>query len=112
MYGEWFYTTDYGIFGHEVKATERSPPDNLTQWIITQSKGFTRKGNEKISRSVMAYLYLVLSSQVQARSTIVGNLASAVDAQQFFKDTFKSLINEDLSIDIKKYQCYSMHYQN
>ena len=46
MYGDWFYTTDYGIFGHEVKATERSPPDNLTQWIITQSKGFTRKGNE------------------------------------------------------------------
>ena len=24
-----------GIFGHEVKATERSPPDNLTRWIIT-----------------------------------------------------------------------------
>ena len=30
MYGKWFYTTDYGIFGHEAKATERSPPDNLT----------------------------------------------------------------------------------
>ena len=35
MYGDWFYTTDYAIFGHEVKATERSPPDNLTRWIIT-----------------------------------------------------------------------------
>ena len=84
MYGEWFYTTDYGIFGHEVKATERSPPDNLTRWIITQSKGFTRKGIEKISRSVMAYVYLVLSVQVQARSTIVGNSAPAVDSQQLF----------------------------
>ena len=52
----------------------------------------------------MAYVYLVLSSQVQARSTIVGNSAPAVDAQQLFKDTFKSLINEDLSIDIGKYQ--------
>ena len=31
MYGEWFYTTDYSICGHEVKATKRSPPDNLTQ---------------------------------------------------------------------------------
>ena len=31
MHGDWFYTTDYGIFGHEVKATERSPPDNLTR---------------------------------------------------------------------------------
>ena len=52
----------------------------------------------------MAYVYLVPSSQVQARSTIVGNSAPAVDAQQLFKDTFKSLINEDLSIDIEKYQ--------
>ena len=25
MHGDWFYMTDYGIFGHEVKATERSP---------------------------------------------------------------------------------------
>ena len=26
MHGDWFYTTDHDIFGHEVKATERSPP--------------------------------------------------------------------------------------
>ena len=57
----------------------------------------------------MAYVYLVLSSQVQARSTIVGNSAPAVDAQQLFKDTFKSLINEDLSIDIEKYQGVLKH---
>ena len=30
MHKDWFYMTDYGIFGHEVKATERSPADNLT----------------------------------------------------------------------------------
>ena len=29
MYGDWFYTRDYAIFSHEVKATERSPLDNL-----------------------------------------------------------------------------------
>ena len=52
----------------------------------------------------MGYVYLVLSSQAQAKSTIVGNSASTVDAQQLFKDTFKSLINEDVSIDIEKYQ--------
>ena len=49
-----------------------------------------------------AYVYLVLTSQVQARSARVGNSAPAVDAQQHFKDTFKSLINEDLCIDIEK----------
>ena len=92
MYGNWFYTTDYAIFGHEWKATERSPPDNLPRWIMTQSKGFTKKGIEQISRSVRAYVYLVLSSQVQARSSIVGNSAPAVDAQKVFKNTFKELI--------------------
>ena len=106
MYGDWFYTTDYAIFGHEVKATERSPPDNLTRWIMTQSKGFTKKAIEKISRSVRAYVYIVLTSQVQARSSIVGNSAPAVDAQKVFKSTFKELINEDYSIgtDIERYQ--------
>ena len=91
IYGDWFYMTGYGIFGHEVKATKWSPPDNLIRWIITQSKRFTRKGIEKISRSVRAYVYLVLTSQVQARSSIVGNSAPAVDAQQVFKSTFKIL---------------------
>ena len=59
-----------------------------------------------ISRSVRAYVYLVLTSQVQARSSIVGNSAPAVDAQQVFKSTFKALINEDYSIaiDIERYQ--------
>ena len=56
MYEDWFYTTDYGTFGHEVNTTERSPSDNLTRWIITQYKGFTRKGIEQISRSVRAYV--------------------------------------------------------
>ena len=44
LHGDWFYLTGCGIFGHEVKATRRSPPDNLTRWIITQSEGFIRKG--------------------------------------------------------------------
>ena len=29
MYGDWFYTTDYANFGHEVKAAKRSPPKIL-----------------------------------------------------------------------------------
>ena len=104
MYGDWFYTADYAIFCHEVKTTERSPPDNHAGWIITQSKGFTKNGIEKISRSVMAYVYLVLSSQVNARSTTAGNSAPAVGAQKVFKHAFNFSIREDLSIDTKKYQ--------
>ena len=43
MHGDWFYPKDYGIFGHEVKATERSPPDNLTRWTATRSRGLTER---------------------------------------------------------------------
>ena len=93
LHGDWFYMTGYCSFGHEVKALKRSPADNLTRWIITQSKGFTRKGIEKINRSVRAYIYLVFISQAWARSSIVGNSAPVVDAQQVFKSTFKTLIN-------------------
>ena len=99
MYGDWFYTTDYAVFGHNFQAKERSPPENLTRKSDTQSKGFTRKGIEN----------LVLSSQVKARSTIVGNSVPAVDAQKLFKGTFRSLIIGDLSIDTKKYQGVQEH---
>ena len=52
------------------------------------------------------YVYLVLTSQVQARSNIVDNSTPAVDAQKVFKSTFNALINEDYSIGIntERYQ--------
>ena len=39
---EWdfLFTKTYGNFGYIAKARPRSPPDNLTRWIITQSKSF------------------------------------------------------------------------
>ena len=45
-------------------------------------------------------------SQAQGRSSVVGNSASAVDAQEVFKNTFKALLDEDYSIsnDIQRYQ--------
>ena len=51
------------------------------------------------------YVYLVFTSQVQKRSSIVGNSAPVADVQQVFKSTFKALINEDYSIaiDIERY---------
>ena len=59
-----------------------------------------------MSRSVRAYVYLVLTSQVQARSSIVGNSAPAVDSQIALKGMFKALVNEVYSIDndIERYQ--------
>ena len=73
---------------------------------MTQSKGFARKGIEKISRSVRAYVYLVLTFQVQARSSMVDSSVPLADAQHVFRSTFKVQINEDYSttIDIEQYQ--------
>ena len=53
-------------------------PDSMTRWIIEASVGFTDVGLLRISESVRAYEYLILSSQASARSGIVGNTASAI----------------------------------
>ena len=52
-----------------------------------------------------AYVYFVLTSQVQARPSIVGNSAPAVDAPQVLKGMFKALIKEaySIGIDIERY---------
>ena len=52
-------------------------PDSMTRWIIEKSVGFTDVRLYRISESVRAYAYLILSSQASARSGIVGNTASA-----------------------------------
>ena len=44
-----------------------------------------REGINKVSKSVRAYVYLVLTSEVEGRSVIVFNSASAVDVQQVFE---------------------------
>ena len=49
-------------------------PDSMTHWIIEKSQGFTDVGLLRISESVRAYAYLILSSQASARSSIVGIL--------------------------------------
>ena len=55
-------------------------PDSMTRWIIEKSVGFTDLRLLRISESVRAYAYLILSSQAYARSSIVGNTASALTA--------------------------------
>ena len=81
-------------------------PDSMTRWIIQKSVGFTDVGLLRISESVRAYAYLILSSQASARSSIVGNTASALTAQSAFLNNFENVVNSrvDISEDIKCYQ--------
>ena len=78
----------------------------MTRWIIETSVGFTDVGLLKISESVRAYAYLILSSQTSARSGIVGNTASALTAQSAFLNNFEDIVNRrvDIKEDIKRYQ--------
>ena len=64
-------------------------PDSMTRWIIEKSQGFTDIGLLRISESVRANAYLILSSQASARSSIVGNTASALTAQSAFLNNFE-----------------------
>ena len=81
-------------------------PDSMTQWIIEGSVGFTNVGLYKISESVRAYAYLILSSQASARSSIIGNMASALSTQSAFLNNFENIVNRrvDIREDIKHYQ--------
>ena len=81
-------------------------PDSMTWWIIEKSVGFTDVGLLRMSESVRAYAYLILSSQASARSSIVGNTASALTAQSGFLNNFDYIVNRkvDLREDIKHYQ--------
>ena len=81
-------------------------PDSMTRWIIEKSDGFTDVGLYRISESVRAYAYLILSSQASARSGVVGNTASALTTQSAFLNNFEDIVNRrvDIREDIKHYQ--------
>ena len=78
----------------------------MTRWIIETSVGFTDVGLLRISESNRAYAFLILSSQASARSSIVGNTASALTAQSAFLNNFENVANRRVYIreDIKRYQ--------
>ena len=68
-------------------------PDSMTRWIIEGSVGFTDVGLLRISESIRAFAYLILSSQASARSGIVGNTDSALTAQSAFWGYFEDIVN-------------------
>ena len=60
--------------------------------------GFTDVGLLRISESVRAYAFLILSSQASAWSSIVGNMASALTAQSAFLNNFEDIVNRSVNI--------------
>ena len=74
---QFYWTYQHGIHWPD----DYIGPDSMTRWILEKSVGFTDIGLLRISESVRAYAYLILSSLASARSSIVENTASALTAQ-------------------------------
>ena len=80
--------------------------NDWTRWIMNSSHGFTKYGLEKISESIRAYSYLMLTSQASARHGILGDTAQSLAAQRIFYDNLEDVINKVVSLedDIGRYQ--------
>ena len=91
-------TGKYGNYSYE--------HNDWSRWIMNSSHGFTKSGVEKISESIRAYSYLVLTSQAAARHGILGDTAPALVAQRIFYDNLEDVINKVVSLedDIGRYQ--------
>ena len=78
-------------------------PGSMTFWIIEKSQGFTDVGLLRISESVRAYMYSILSLQASTRSGIVQNTVSALTVQKAFLNNFENVVNciVDIREDIK-----------
>ena len=86
---KFYWTYQHGIHWPD----DYIGPNSMTQWIIEASVGLTDVGLYKISESVRAYAYLILSSQASARSSIIANTASALTAQSAFLNNFGDIVN-------------------
>ena len=81
-------------------------PNSMTHWIIEKSQGFIDTRLLRISESIKAYGYLILSLQASARSHSLGNTISALTAQKAFLNNIQNVVNQrvDIQEDIKWYQ--------
>ena len=80
--------------------------NNWSRWIMNSSNGFTKQGLEKISESIRAYSYLILSSQAAARHGILGITAQSLAAQRIFYDNLEDVVNKAVSLeaDVGRFQ--------
>jgi len=97
---------DEGSWGGN-KIDHISPLEKHPYWyfLLNESKGLTRAGLSRLNQSIEAYVYCILGSQVNTRSSIYGDGGSAVETQKVFLQLFESsIIETDISKSIQRYQ--------
>ena len=98
---KFYWTYQWGV----TWPNDHIGPDSMTWWIIEKSQGFTDVGLYRISESVRAYVYLILSSQASMRSGIVRNTVSALTAPSAFLNNFENVGNRRVDIQ-EDFNCY------
>ena len=74
-------------------------------FVAPVSYGLTKAGQARINQSIECFRYTVLGSQVDLRSTILGDTGSAIEVQREFMNLFESgIINNNLSKSVQRFQ--------
>ena len=118
------HQTGYGIWQKENSGYLKTPfkfvngfKESLVAWvdrdikypfnyfITREGKGLTMAGLSRLNRSIEAYVYCILGSQVNTRSSIIGNSGSSEETHQEFLVLFESsIIENDITKSIQRYQ--------
>ena len=84
---------------------DQGAENQLEHFVPDHCNGLTPSGLGRINRSIIAFGYCILGAQVNTRSSIIGNLGTAINAQTDFlvlvDDAIKTLI---VSNGLAKYQ--------
>ena len=84
----------------------RPKPEKKYEYFVTPvSYGLTQAGQARINQSIECFTYSILGSQVDLRSTILGDTGSAIEVQREFMNIFESsIINNNLSKSVERFQ--------
>ena len=107
-YPGWMKFSDEGaksINGNLIAFIE---PDDIEQyaWFTPiNSSGLTQAGLSRINQSIEAFVYCILGSQVNVRSSILGEGGRAKEAQTEFLNLVEDAIRQpDLAQSVQRYQ--------
>ena len=80
--------------------------DNGYEYFLTRvSNGLTNAGQARLNQSIEALVYCVLGSQVNVRSSILGNTGSAQEVRQEFLVLLEDAIKQpDISKSVQRFQ--------
>ena len=103
---DWRYKYDEKRFIQDGKTGHYVIANTAIGWIQDHSFGLSKVGVQKLSESVRAYVFLILSSQSSARSSIIGKDGRALDAQKIWQSSFEQLVKSNFGIanEIQRYQ--------